>query len=161
HDGSFLWNDGNQIASSSGPNRFEVFSGGGVNFHTGSSYVTAYSPFVVVNGIGGEQAYFGGDGVGCDVQLRSLNPAISTVALWNAGGRSYMNLYVATLTITGGSDLAEPFPISSLGISEGSVVVIDEDHPGELKVSTEPYDTHVAGIVSGANGINPGISLKQ
>jgi hypothetical protein len=161
HDGSFLWNDGNQIAASSGPNRFDVFSGGGVNFHTGSSYVTAYSPFVVVNGLGGEQAYFGGDGAGSDVQLGSLNPAISTVALWNAGGSSYMNLYVATLTITGGSDLAEPFPISSFDISEGSVVVIDEEHPGELKVSSEPYDTHVAGIVSGANGINPGISLKQ
>jgi len=44
---------------------------------------------------------------------------------------------------------------------KGSVVVIDEEHPGKLKLSDQAYDTRVAGIVSGANGINPGISLNQ
>ena len=33
--------------------------------------------------------------------------------------------------------------------------------PGQLKISDGPYDTRVAGIVSGANGVNPGISLHQ
>src|SRR5205085_6122775 len=37
----------------------------------------------------------------------------------------------------------------------------DEDHPGHLKVCDGAYDTRVAGIVSGANGINPGLSLHQ
>src|SRR5262249_17372358 len=32
---------------------------------------------------------------------------------------------------------------------------------GRLTRSTRAYDTRVAGIVSGANGINPGIALKQ
>ena len=67
----------------------------------------------------------------------------------------------SVLTITGGADLAEPFPLSSEYIPAGSVVVIDEEHPGQLKPSTAPYDTRVAGIVSGANGIHPGISLQQ
>jgi hypothetical protein len=40
-------------------------------------------------------------------------------------------------------------------------VVIDEEHAGKLKLSTRAYDTQVAGIVSGANGIEPGISLYQ
>jgi hypothetical protein len=41
------------------------------------------------------------------------------------------------------------------------VVVIDDEHPGQLKRSTRAYDRRVAGIVSGANGIKPGIALKQ
>jgi hypothetical protein len=68
---------------------------------------------------------------------------------------------VPTLEITGGSDLAEPFQISSADIPKGSLVVIDEEHPGALKLSDRAYDTRVAGIVSGANGIEPGISLRQ
>ena len=34
-------------------------------------------------------------------------------------------------------------------------------YPGKLKLSAAAYDTRVAGIVSGANGIEPGISLTQ
>jgi len=66
-----------------------------------------------------------------------------------------------TIIITGGSDLAEPFKMGSSSVEKGSVMVIDEQHPGELKLSSRPYDTRVAGIVSGANGINPGIALHQ
>ena len=67
---------------------------------------------------------------------------------------------VRTLTIRGGADLAEPFAMPE-EIAKGSVVVIDDAHPGKLKLSAEAYDTRVAGIVSGANGINPGIALHQ
>lgn len=68
---------------------------------------------------------------------------------------------VKAITITGGVDLAEPFQMSQKGISEGSVVVIDEQNPGKLKLGAHAYDKRVAGIVSGANGVNPGISLHQ
>jgi hypothetical protein len=73
------------------------------------------------------------------------------------------NASVCTLTIRGGCDLAEPFQISSANqvIPEGAVVVIDEENPGHLKLSEQPYDARVAGIVSGANGINPGIQMQQ
>jgi hypothetical protein len=68
---------------------------------------------------------------------------------------------VCALTIRGGCDLAEPFPMKEPQIEKGSVVVIDEEHPGQLKLSQRAYDTRVAGIVSGANGVKPGISLHQ
>ena len=71
---------------------------------------------------------------------------------------------VPVLTITGGSDLAEPFAISSATdqpVSEGEVLVIDDTNPGQLKLSDQPYDPHVAGVVSGANGIHPGIQMHQ
>lgn len=65
------------------------------------------------------------------------------------------------LEIRGGADLAEPFAMSHSGVEPGSVVVIDEDHPGKLCRSTQAYDRKAAGIVSGANGIRPGISMVQ
>lgn len=78
-------------------------------------------------------------------------------------GNTYFssNVTVATLTIRGGADIAEPFAMSEDQITQGSVVVIDAEHPGQLKLSTRAYDTGVAGIVSGANGIRPGISISQ
>lgn len=78
------------------------------------------------------------------------------VKLANSG-----NLSVKTLTIRGGADVAEPFQMSSKEILKGSVVVIDDKNPGQLKLSDHAYDSRVAGIVSGANGINPGLSLHQ
>ena len=39
--------------------------------------------------------------------------------------------------------------------------MIDEANPGSLKLSDSEYDTRVAGIVSGANDINPGMTLRQ
>ncbi len=89
---------------------------------------------------------------------------------------------VQVLTITGGSDVAEPFNINSdeaterrsdegecgsvvrnseSNIKPGMVVTIDPDRVGELKISGKAYDKTVAGIISGANGVNPGMVLTQ
>jgi hypothetical protein len=67
----------------------------------------------------------------------------------------------ASLEIRGGADLSEPFAMSDDLAEPGSVVVIDEDHPGRLKLSTQAYDTKVAGIISGAGGVKPGIRMTQ
>lgn len=66
------------------------------------------------------------------------------------------------LVIRGGADLAEPFSISDVNeIPKGALVVIDEENPGRLKMSNCPYDKRVAGVVSGAGGLNPGLTLSQ
>lgn len=66
------------------------------------------------------------------------------------------------LVIRGGADLAEPFSMSDKKkISEGSLVVIDDKNPGHLKQSCGEYDKSVAGVVSGAGGLNPGLMLTQ
>lgn len=66
------------------------------------------------------------------------------------------------LVITGGSDIAEPFPVQeNPEVQAGSVLVIDGDHPGGLTLSTRPYDRRVAGVVSGAGGVRPGLTLTQ
>ena len=69
------------------------------------------------------------------------------------------------LAITGGSDLSEGFDVSGAhGIAEplpGMVVSIDPAHPGKLAVSGTPYDRMVAGVVSGAGGIETGLIMGQ
>lgn len=117
--------------------------------------------FLRVDGAGGEAAYLGGDGAGGEVHLGSLNAGVSTVALYNLTSGQYMHLAMKSCTIYGGADLAEPFQMSTAEIPKGSVVVIDPANPGKLKLSAQSYDKRVAGIISGANGVNPGIALQQ
>ena len=63
--------------------------------------------------------------------------------------------------ITGG-DLAEPFAISDAdNIRPGMVVAINPDHPGQLRLSRTAYDRTVAGVVSGAGGIDTGILMFE
>ncbi len=66
------------------------------------------------------------------------------------------------LTITGGADIAESFNIDAVEAPvPGMLVSIDPARPGELRVADRPYDRTVAGVISGANGINTGLSLAQ
>lgn len=66
------------------------------------------------------------------------------------------------LEITGGADFAENFEIAdSQPLLPGMVVSIDVDNAGQLRVSDRPYDKTVAGIVSGAGGIQPGMIMGQ
>jgi|KBSSwiStaDraftv2_1062776.scaffolds.fasta_scaffold383809_1 hypothetical protein len=68
------------------------------------------------------------------------------------------------ITILGGCDLSEPFSISTEGadgLEPGMVVSIDPNHPGELRLVSEPYDRKVAGVISGANGLAPGLVMKS
>lgn len=68
----------------------------------------------------------------------------------------------SSLKLTGGSDIAEPFNVrQSDGICPGMVMVIDPEHPGKLKIAETAYDQGVAGVVSGAGGIAPGMVMSQ
>ena len=65
------------------------------------------------------------------------------------------------LEITGGSDFSENFEIQSPEAQPGMIVKIDALHPGELAVSDRAYDRTVAGVVSGAGGVKPGLTMGQ
>lgn len=67
------------------------------------------------------------------------------------------------LAITGGSDLSEQFDINApkTPVEAGMLVSIDPQNPGKLIPSDEPYDHKVAGIVSGAGGVKPGMMMGQ
>jgi hypothetical protein len=131
------------------------------NLSVGS--LTVRGDYLVVNGGTPLYAYIGDDGVGNDVQIGSQRSGITAVAAYNTADNAYMHFYCSSITIEGGADLAEPFKITSGAdeVPQGAVVVIDEQNPGHLKMSDQGYDTHVAGVVSGANGISPGIQMQQ
>ncbi|MDQ2730919.1 MAG: hypothetical protein M3Y56_04610 [Armatimonadota bacterium] len=69
-----------------------------------------------------------------------------------------------SLQLTGGSDLAEPYKIAASGEAQplpGMVVSIDPAQIGQMRVCTHAYDAAVGGIISGAGGVQPGITLRQ
>lgn len=77
------------------------------------------------------------------------------------------------LEITGGSDLSERFSIGDpinlkdhikpddFEIEPGMIACIDPVNPGKLLVCSKAYDHTVAGIISGAGGVNPGLLMGQ
>jgi hypothetical protein len=75
--------------------------------------------------------------------------------------RNSGRVVTTALQITGGGDLVEGFETSEELCEPGTVVSIDPANPGQLTASTEAYDRKVAGIVSGANGVNHGIRMGQ
>jgi hypothetical protein len=189
HNGSFVWSDGSATRSDTGVNQFLIFASGGVGIGTASPASklevngdirtdgnpvevypagSAFSSDGMEWGTGTLPGINFGDGpFVCGYEggaLGALNP--NTICLsWDYNGNVWVsnNCSVASLTIRGGADLAEPFQMSpaQLEMQPGSVVVIDDEHPGQLKLSDQPYDTRVAGVVSGANGIHPGIQMHQ
>jgi hypothetical protein len=79
----------------------------------------------------------------------------------NSTGR----VQVKVLEILGGADLSEQFDVRGvnehLQPSPGMVVSIDRNKPGHLVISDKAYDKRVAGIISGAGGVNPGMLMGQ
>ena len=73
-------------------------------------------------------------------------------------------MYASSLQLTGGADVAEPYQIATsrqVAPRPGMVVSIDPDRTGQMRVCTQAYDSAVGGIISGANGIHPGVVLRQ
>jgi hypothetical protein len=175
--GSFVWGDGSRTYTSFGANCFDVLATGGVHFLTGAPGVNvdqlnlnnAVSDGLVDRTtVAGQSVGPGGSGPflwGYDGGALGTELPEEVNLIWDYSGNVWIsnNCSVASLTIRGGADLAEPFPMSAAQpeLSPGSVVVIDDQHPGRLKVSDQPYDTRVAGVISGANGVHPGIQMQQ
>jgi len=62
--------------------------------------------------------------------------------------------------VVGGGDCAEEFDIiDAESIEPGTVMVIDNN--GALKASEKAYDKRVAGVISGAGDLRPGITLDK
>jgi hypothetical protein len=58
------------------------------------------------------------------------------------------------------ADCAEEFDVEGTAAEPGSVLVLG-DEPGRLRVSDAPYDTRVAGILSGAGNYRPALVLDR
>jgi hypothetical protein len=94
----------------------------------------------------------------------TLSATSATIPTLNGAVRVVGEISANVVTVLGGSDVAEPYNVAAAGEVKaipGYVVAIDPDKVGQMRVAARAYDKTVAGIVSGANGINPGITLRQ
>jgi len=67
---------------------------------------------------------------------------------------------IISVEIGTGLDYAEGFDVAAKNdIGPGTVLSIDPDNPGKLKICEEAFDTKVAGIVAGANELGSGVIL--
>ena len=123
----------------------------------------------VRNKVGNETIYLWGrnsqDTSAGQIGLKKSN-GTETITL-NADHNGEGRITTQVLQITGGSDLSEQFEVneaardSNARIEPGMVVSIDAEKPGELKLATEAYDRGVAGVLSGAGGVKPGMLMGQ
>lgn len=92
----------------------------------------------------------------------SHNRKLEISSDYQSTGRS--RVIVDELQIKGGADFAEFFDVKNQGSVKpepGMLVSIDGEEPGKLTVTNIPYDKKVAGVISGANGIKPGMTMEQ
>jgi hypothetical protein len=142
------------IISANGPSAFEVAAdvGGSTSLWTNATYSRS-SPF---SGL-----------------VRTLNMKDGKVGIGKTNPQAQLDVagvvQTSTLQITGGADLAEHFEVrgavdvgnAASSIQAGLVVSIDPDAPGKLVISSQVYDHKVAGIISGAGGVRPGMLMSQ
>lgn len=67
---------------------------------------------------------------------------------------------IKTLQILGGADLAERFETADHA-EPGTVMAIDAASAGRVRVASGAYSRTVAGVVSGANGLDAGVELGK
>lgn len=76
---------------------------------------------------------------------------------------SFASAVITDVLVVNGADLSEKFDVTAAAgePQPGMVVVLDEHNPGKLRVATEAYDHKVAGVMSGAGGVRPGLMMEQ
>jgi hypothetical protein len=89
--------------------------------------------------------------------IRGFDETDTTVFRVTSTGRTI----TSAVEITGGGDLVEGFESSEGPVEAGTVMSIDPKNPGQLTASAEAYDAKVAGVVSGAGGVNHGLRMGQ
>lgn len=141
---------------------------------TGDVGIGTVSPAVRLHVNGGTDAELNGGGylqLGASSGLNVVadnneimarnNGAAASLFLNNDGGDVIIapqgTARVRVLEITG-ADLAERFPTRD-NVEPGTVMEIDPDHPGKLRISRGAYNRRVAGVVSGAGDLPAGAIL--
>jgi len=103
---------------------------------------------------------------GGKLTLKSNDQASEIILTSNYNNSGKSRITVDEIMLKGGADLAEYFDVLTTDgqediIEPGTIVSIHPEFPGKLQQSTQAYDKKIAGVVSGANGIDPGLVMSQ
>ena len=118
--------------------------------------ITGYQPFLTLrdsnagNARGRIQTVGGSIVFYTESSFATGNPPLSVL---NSGRVKVNVLEVA------GADVAERFPSNDKNVQPGTVMEIDPDNPGKLRIARDAYSARVAGVVSGAGDIPVGAIL--
>jgi hypothetical protein len=121
---------------------------------------TTYDDDVGILLDGNYDAGYGGYG---RIRVRNADGSTRVYIGGDYNGTGKGRIRTDILRIQGGSDLSEQFDVDSGGgaIKPGMVVSIDPKRPGKLTLSRGAYDRRVAGVISGAGGVEPGVLMGQ
>lgn len=92
------------------------------------------------------------------------NAGVATIEMDADFGDGDGRVITGELQIKGGSDLAENFDISEDEgnyVKPGMLVSIDIEKEGLLCITNQATDKKIVGVISGANGIKPGMLMGQ
>jgi len=154
-----------ESSSAVGKGAYAAASGsGGVGLYATSSGSEGYALYANATGGAGCALFASNNGVVPTIEAKNsgsgdilrAKAGNTTVFRVGADGTTQVNV----LTITGGADLAENFQVRG-DAKPGMVVSIDPDHPGGLCVSRGAYNRCVAGVISGAKGVEAGMILAN
>ncbi len=148
------------------PTHYGVYGYGGsrgiYGYTTGSaseyaSGVYGYASSGASNGYGGYFTAYGTNAVGIYAYGGASGYAADFRGVVRIRDRSSGD---TVMELGSGLDYAEGFDVSEkIEIVPGTVLIIDPENPGKLKVCSTAYDTKVAGIVAGAQGLGSGVRL--
>lgn len=155
-----------------------TFAGGGGSGGIGQIYNNAANITVTLDGDDGNghslMVFSRSDGTDTvTIEAAETSTQGAAIKLFDSAGTKTIELdadfngegrvITQVLQVTGGADLSEQFEIHATGtdLKPGMVVVIDPRNPGELTVSRSAYDRAVAGVISGAGGLKPGMLMGQ
>lgn len=130
-------------------------SGSRLDVYGTSAYTTL--PMVSLDSEGGSS------NIGGRIDLRNGYGEYEVILNANHNGTNVGRVTTPVLEITGGSDLSEQFDIGEFSelTKPGMVVSIDPENAGQLTLSGKAYDRRVAGVISGAGGVNTGMVMGQ
>lgn len=172
--------DGGQVTLQSNGNVRAWFASSNsdswINLHNGNNVRTVYLRSDGINtndgGVLSLYAYEGTSTVTLSANSSgggylSLKPfdGLNTIILdseYNGTGKG--RITCDEIRLKGGADFAEYFDVTTNDnmdgmVEPGTIVSIDPSNPGKLLPCSEAYDIKVAGVISGANGVDPGMVM--